>query len=76
MLVAKQNFFWSISFVECEKELSKHADEDGGIRKTVHRLMKIFHARFWSKHANCQLSSYMIKVRSIYAHVIKLGRVY
>ena len=76
MMVARQNFFWSASFVECEKELSKRADEDGGIRKTVHRLMKIFHDRFWSKHENHQLSSYMIKVRSMHMHAIKLGYVY
>jgi len=62
MLVAKQNFYWMISFVECEKELSKRADEDGGIRKMVHRLMKIVHARFWKK-PNQELNSYMLKVR-------------
>ena len=66
LLVAKQNFFWSISFVECEKELSKRADEDGGIRKTVHRLMKIFHAQFWSKHMNPQLNSYLLKVTTMH----------
>ena len=76
MLVAKQNFFWIISFVLCEKHLSKHADEDGGIRKMVHRLMKIFRDRFWSKHENHQLSSYMMKVWSTHTYVIKLGHVY
>jgi len=65
MLVAKQNFFWMISFVECEKELCKRADEDGGLRKTVHRLMKIVHARFWKKPGNQELNSYMLKVRSM-----------
>jgi len=63
MMVAKQNFYWSASFVECEKELSKHADEDGGNRKQVHRLMKIFNDRFWKKQTK-QLTSYMIKVKS------------
>jgi len=65
MAVAKQNFFWSASFAECEKELSKHADEDGGNRKQVHRLMKSFHQRFWGKETK-QLDSYMLKVRSFY----------
>jgi len=48
-MVGKQNFFWKISFAECEKELSMHADEDGGIRKRVHRLVKTFYERFWRK---------------------------
>lgn len=60
MMVAKQNFFWCASFAECEKELSKHADEDGGLRKQVHRLIKSFNDRFWSKQTK-HLSSYMIK---------------
>jgi len=63
MLVAKQNFFWSVSFAECEKELSKHADEDGGNRKQVHRLIKMFYDRFWKKETK-QLNSYMLKVNS------------
>ena len=67
MLVAKQNFFWSASFVECEKELSTHADEDGGIRMTVHKMMKIFNDRFWRKQTK-QLDSYMLKVKSV--HII------
>ena len=61
--MAKQNFFWSVSFAECEKELSKHADEDGGNRKQVHRLIKMFYDRFWSKETK-QLNSYMLKVSS------------
>jgi len=65
MLVAKQNFFWLTSFVECEKELSKHADEDGGNRKQVHRLMKMFRQRFWGKETK-SLSSYMLKVSSMH----------
>ena len=63
IMVAKQNFYWMMSFVECEKELSKHADEDGGVRKQVHKLLKMFHKRFW-KTEKSQLNSYMIKVRS------------
>ena len=65
LLVARQNFFWSASYSECERELSKRADEDGGIRKMVHKLMKVFHDRFWRKHDNHQLSSYMVKVMSL-----------
>jgi len=61
MVVAKQNFYWSASFAECEKELSKHADGDGGNRKQVHRLVKAFHERFWKKETK-HLTSYMIKV--------------
>ena len=68
MLVAKQNFFWSASFVECEKELRTHADEDGGIRTTVYELMKIFNYRFWRKQTK-QLDSYMLKVRSMHIHI-------
>ena len=63
MLVAKQNFYWRISFAECEKELSHHADEDGGCRKMVHRIVKSFHREYWCKEANPALSSYMVKVR-------------
>ena len=68
MLVAKQNFFWSASFVECEKELSTHADEDGGIRMTVHKMMKIFNDRFWRKQTK-QLDSYMLKVKSVHINI-------
>ena len=71
MMVAKQNFFWLTSFVECEKELSKHADADGGNRKQVHRLMKMFNDRFWRKQTN-SLNTYMLKVSSFLAVTCKL----
>jgi len=62
MLVAKQNFYWRISFAECEKELSTHADEDGGCRKKVHCIVKSFCKNFWCQEDNPALSSYMVKV--------------
>ena len=63
--VAKHNFFWRPSFEEPEKEISKHADDEGECRKKVHRLMKGLLKRVWSPNAKPELSSYHLKVRSL-----------
>ena len=59
-LVAKQNFYWTISFAEMEKELCRQIKESSGCRKKVHRIMKVLFKSQW-RHGS-SLSSYELKV--------------
>ena len=74
--VAKKNFHWYYSYVECEKELGRDIDNElngeEGCRKKVHRIMKCLLETVWSdnKPETCALSSYMLKV------VMKLISIY
>jgi len=61
-LVAKQNFFWQVSFAECEKTLVHDMDADGGIRKKVHRIIKSLYKEICKSSEHPELSSYMLKV--------------
>jgi hypothetical protein len=63
-LVAKgSDYFFNMSFGLCEKELSKFADSQGGVRKKCHRLMKQFAEDFWFPcDAKPFVDSYKLKV--------------
>ena len=61
-LVAKQNFFWTISFAECEKAISHLADrDDSGCRKKVHKIIKKKFSTSWNR--GTAVSLYVVKVR-------------
>lgn len=64
-LVAKKNYHWTISFSECEKELTDNMDVDRGERKKCHRIMKCINEDFWytsKPHKKNPLSTYALKV--------------
>ena len=62
--VAKKKFYWLLSFAQCEKELMKEIDADGGCRKAVHRIMMKLKGDVWCPERHPVLSSCCLKVIS------------
>jgi len=60
--IAKQPFYWTLSFAVCEKELLDGIDADGGCRKKCQRIMKKLREDVWCpKGMKQELTSYHLK---------------
>ncbi|CAG2185164.1 unnamed protein product [Mytilus edulis] len=59
--VAKDPFYWSMSFVTCEKKLLDGIDSDGTCRKKSHRIMKKLREMWCPKGTKQELTSYHLK---------------
>ncbi|XP_063447830.1 protein mab-21-like 3 [Mytilus trossulus] len=60
-LVAKDPFYWSLSFVMCEKKLVGGIDSNGTCRKMSQRIMKKLREMWCPKGTKQELTSYHLK---------------